>query len=413
MYGTLAISHRALDDLRDSAGAEAIEELRQLARPIEGLRVLNLSVTGFGTGTAELLNSAVPLFTDLGIDCHWQVVRASEEATSVTRAMYQALGGGAYIPWTKEMTDTWLQYAELNASLLTEPFDVVVMHDLQPAAIRSFVPESETKWLLHSHLDLSSAQEDVWLLVRGHVERYNAAIFEAPGFVREDITVPVHIVPPAIDPNSPRNMPIPDDVKRTVLERYGIDPDAPLICQVCPCDPASDMIGVVDAHCALRERFPDLQLAIIFTTEPQDPLARACYDDLARRCMDDPSIFILSVGNEVGNVEINVFQRAATIVVQKGLRKGFGLWVSDALWKERPVVVTPAGGLEAQVINDRTGIVARSAEEFVDGVARLLEDRGLAARFGENGRRHVAQHFLITRYLKDYLGILQALHRSN
>lgn len=148
MYGTLALSHRALDDLADSAGRDAIDELRSLARPIEGLRVLNLSVTGFGTGTAELLSSSVPLMTDLGLDCSWQVVRTSEEFAHVTRAMYQALGG-MYVPWTQEMTDTWLAYAAMNADLLTEPFDVVIVHDPQPAAIRSYVGDSGARWLYH------------------------------------------------------------------------------------------------------------------------------------------------------------------------------------------------------------------------------------------------------------------------
>jgi len=326
---------------------------------------------------------------------------------------HRALGGSAYVAWTKEMTDTWQRYAELNASLLTDQFDVIILHDLQPAAIRSYLDGAGSKWMVHSHLDLSSAQEDVWLLVRSHLELYDLAIFEAPPFVRDDIPIPVRIVPPAIDPNSPRNMPLPGDVIRTVLERYGIDPDAPMICQVSPCEPASDMNGVVDAHLALRERFPDLQLAIILTTEPHDPAARACYDELARRSVAEDSVFVLSMGNDVGNVELNVFQRAASVVVQKGLRKGFGLWVSDALWKQRPVVVMPAGGLEAQVIDGKTGLVARSADEFTEDIARLLEDRELARRYGENGRRHVADHFLMTRYLKDYLQVLNELHRSN
>jgi trehalose synthase len=208
-------------------------------------------------------------------------------------------------------------------------------------------------------------------------------------------------------------MPLPDDVIRTVLERYGIDPNAPLLCQVSPCDTASDMLGAIDTYSALREHFRGLQLAIILTTEPQDPPARACYDEIARRSVSEDGVFVLSMGNDVGNVELNVFQRAASVVMQKGLRKGFGLWVSDALWKRRPVVVTPAGGLEEQVIDGQTGLVARSNEEFTSAVATLLENRELAGRYGENGRRHVADRFLITRYLKDYLQILNQLHRSS
>jgi trehalose synthase len=413
MYGTLALSHRALDDLRDAAGDAALAELRRLARPVEGLRVLNLSATGFGTGTAELLNSSVPLMNDLGLDMHWQVVRASEEAALVGRAMYQALGGVA-VQWTREMTDTWLHCARMNAELLTEPFDVIIVHDPQPLAMRSYVTtNADAKWVMHTHLDLSSAQDDVWMLLRAHVALYDAAIFDAPAFSRADIPAPVYIVPPAIDPNSARNMPLSDDVIRTVLSQYGIDPARPLLCHVSPCDAASDLCGVVDVWQKARARHPGLQLVFVLTTEPQDPHARACYDDLARRCREEPSAFVVSAGNEVGNVELNVFQRAASVVLQKGLRKGFGLWVSDALWKERPCVVAPAGGLAEQVIDGRTGIIANTTDEFAAAVSRLLDDPAAAADYGKSGHQHVAERFLITRYLRDYLRILDELHRKN
>jgi trehalose synthase len=413
MYGTLALSHRALDDLTDAAGRDAIEELRTLARPIEGLRILNLSVTGFGTGTAELLNSSVPLLSDLGIDCYWQVVRSSEDSAHVTRAMYQALGG-TYVPWTQEMTDTWLRYAELNADLLTEQFDVVIIHDPQPAALHSFVAhDGGSRWVMHSHLDLSSAQDDVWLLLRSHIEKYDAMIVEDESFTPHALSLPRYVVPPAIDPNSPRNMALPDEVVRTVLERYGIDPELPLVCQVTPCDVASDLSGVVDAVMKARERFPDLQVAFILMTAPGDSPSRACYDELARRSAEEQRIFVLSHGNDIGNVEINVFQRAADVVLQKGLRKGFGMWVADALWKERPCVVAPHAGLTQQVIDGETGLVRDTTDGFADAIATLLENRELARKYGDSGRRHVAKHFLITRYLRDYLRILNELHRRS
>jgi trehalose synthase len=326
--------------------------------------------------------------------------------------MYQALGG-IYVPWTQEMTDTWLSYASMNADLLTEPFDVVVLHDPQPAAIRSFAPEYVTKWLYHSHLDLSSAQDDVWMQLRHHIQQFDAAIFEAEHFTRDDVGIQTYIVPPAIDPNSPRNMPLPDDVVRTVLERYGIDPERPLVVQVSPCDTASDLMGAAEACCSLYDKHPGLQLAIILTTEPHDPQGRQCYDDLARRCAEDHQIFVLNMGNEVGNVEVNVFQRAADVVIQKGLRKGFGMWMSDALWKQRPCVVAPVGGLQEQVVDGETGIVAATNEEFAAAIDLLLKNRELARRYGENGRRHVAQRFLITRYLRDYLHVLTDLHRRS
>ncbi|MEX2247178.1 MAG: glycosyltransferase [Dehalococcoidia bacterium] len=411
MYGTLALSHRALADLTDSAGREAIDELRRLARPIEGLRVLNLSVTGFGTGTAELLNSSVPLLTDLGLDCHWQVVRASEDMAAVNRAMYQALGG-VYVPWTQDMTDRLLRHAKMNAALLTERFDVIIVHDPQPVPMRSSVRDNDARWVMHSHLDLSSAQDDVWMMLRPHVEMYDAAVFESPDFARRDISVPVHIVPPAIDPNSPRNMPLAPEVMDTVLHRYGIDPEQPIICQICPCDVASDMNGALEAWKKLRERHPGTQLVFLLLTEPQDAAARACYEDLVRSSAEEAAVFVLNMGNEIGNVELNVFQRAADVIVQKGLRKGFGLWVSDALWKERPCVVGAAPGLVEQIVDGETGLVARTDEEFADAIARLLDHPGEARRLGAAGRRRVAERFLITRYLRDELNLLNELHRT-
>lgn len=411
MYGTLALSHRGLDELAAAAGERAIDELRKQARPLEGLRVLNLSVHGFGTGTSELLNSSVPLFVDLGLDVQWQVVRSSEEDASVARAMYRALGG-VHVQWTQEMTDTWLRYAAANAQLLTEPFDVIVVHDPQPLAIRSFVAETEAKWLMHSHLDLTSAQEDVWMLLRSHVEKYDRAVFSAPHFLRSDIKIPTDVIEPAIDPKSARNMPLSDEVIRTVLEQYGIDPERPMICQISPCDAASDLVGAFDAWEIVRRRRRELQLVIVLTTEPNDPEGRACYEELARRSVSEPGAFVVSTGNDLGNVELNVFQSAASVVIQKGLRKGFGLWVSDALWKQRPCVVAPAGGLTEQVIDGETGLIATTTEEFAAAIERLLDDPDLAQKLGKRARQHVTERFLITRYLKDYLQVLTVLHRD-
>jgi len=412
MYGTLALSHRALDDLADDAGRPAIDELRALARPIEGLRVLNLSVTGFGTGTAELLNSSVPLLTDLGLDVSWEVVRASEEAAAVTRAMYQALGG-IHVTWTQEMTDTWLRYAAMNAELLTDEFDVIIVHDPQPLAIRSFAQTNiAATWIMHSHLDLTSAQPDVWMLLRGHIEKFDAAIFPSHSFARGDMPAPTRIVPPAIDPLSARNMPLPDELINTVLGQYGIDPGRPILCQIAPCDPASDLCGCVDVWELLRERHPGLQLVVVLLTEPADPPGRACFEELAARCHDQPDAYIVPVGRQLGNVEINAFQRAASVIVQKGLRKGFGLWISDALWKAKPCVVAPVCALPEQVIDGETGLYATTTEEFAAAIHRLLSDAALARKLGENGHRHVAAHFLITRYLRDYLDLLNELHRT-
>ena len=412
MYGTLAIAPRSIRDLAPVVGEEELAELDRLARPLRGLRILNLSITAFGTGVAELLNATVPLMTDLGLDCQWQVVRTAEEFAPVNRSMYMALGG-RHVTWSREMADVWQRYNAMNADLLTKDFDIVVVHDPQPAGIRSFVDErrrTAARWVMHCHLDISSAQENVWLLLRQHIEPYDAIIFEMQSFAPSDVQAHgIEIIRPAIDPAGPRNMDLSPESVAAIAERYGIDAARPLLCQLSPLDESCDPMGAIDVYDLAREAVPDLQLLLVATVVPEEPLARASFDEVARKAMDYTGVSVLSGLNEVGNVEMNAFQRAASVILQKDLRRGFGLWVSDALWKERPVVAAPRTGLLEQVIDGQTGFLAESTEEFSRQVVALLQDRSLAARLGAGGRRHVRENLLITRYLSDYLRLLGRL----
>ena len=415
MYGTLALTRKALEQYQPIVGEDTIDEIRRLATPLQGLRVLHLSATGFGTGVAELLNAAVPLFSDLGLECRWQVVRPAEESAAANKALYRALAGtGAH--WSAEMGDVWLRYSTMNAELLIDPFDVIVVHDPQPAAIRSFVSEAtraSTRWVLHSHLDLSSAEAEVWALLYSHIEPYDAIVFEANAFVHPDLrSVPVTIIRPAIDPLGPRNMPLSPQAMHPILRRYGIDPDRPLLCQISPCDPESDLLGVIDVHDRVRREVPGLQSVLIAANPPEDAASIAYFDETVRKSMEYSDVHILRGVSEVGNVEVNACQRAADVVIQKGLRKGFGIWISDAQWKERPVVTARTGGLSQQVLDGETGFLAEDTEEFIDRVGRLLEDRELARRLGKGGHQHVAEQFLITRYLADELRLLTDLTRE-
>lgn len=415
MYGTLALTPKALDEYRPIIGDDGAEEIRRLAEPLRGLRVLHLSVTAFGTGVAELLNATVPLLTDVGLKCEWQVIRPAEEFAAVSKALYRALAG-TNVEWTPQMSEVWLRYSAMNAELLTDSYDVIIVHDPQPAAIRSFVPEatrSGSRWVLHSHLDLSSASNDVWPLLRSHVEGYDSIVFEAKDFVHADLrAIPVTIIKPAIDPLGPRNMELSPTAVQSMLHRYGIDPERPLLCQISPCDPASDLLGVIDVHDLVRREIPGLQLALIAANPPADPTSIAYFDETVNKSMDDDDVHILRGVSEVGNVEVNAFQRAADVVIQKGLRKGFGIWVSDAQWKERPVVTARTGGLAQQVLDGETGFLGASTDEFAERTTRLLKDRELAQQLGRAGHQHVRKHFLITRFIVDELRLLTDLTRE-
>jgi trehalose synthase len=412
MYGTLAFTPRSIRDLASVVGEDDLAELARLAKPLRNLRVLNLSITAFGTGVAELLSTSVPLMTDLGLDCQWQVVRVGEEFAPVNRAMYMALTGH-YVAWSQDMTDLWQRYSAMNADLFTEDYDIVVVHDPQPAGIRSFVDEGRratARWVMHCHLDVSAAQEEVSFLLRQHIEPYDAIIFETDSFAPSDVRARgIEVIRPAIDPLGPRNMELSAESVAAMVERYGIDAGRPLVCQLSPLDESCDPMGAIDAFDLAREAVPDLQLLLVATLVPEEPPARASFDEVARKAMDYTGVFVLSSLNEVGNVEMNAFQRAADVILQKDLRRGFGRWICDALWKGRPVVAAPRTGLLELVIDKETGFVAEGAQDFSRRVVELLQDRSLADRLGAGGHRHVREHFLITRYLSDYLRLLGRL----
>jgi len=411
MYGTLALTPRSLKDYVPVAGKDKIDELIQLAAPLRGLRVLNLSVTAFGTGLAELLRSSSPLLCDLGLDWRWQIVRADEEATQVNKMMYRALAGGR-VEWTDETTEAWRRYTTMNAELLNEDFDVVVVHDLQPVAIRSYVESqaARTRWILHCHIDLSAAQPEVWDLLEGHAQRYDCWVFEDDSFVgKAQASVPLRVVPPAVDPLGPRNMELSADAVADILRRYGVDVDRPLISQVAPISEDSDALGALEVYRLVKDKVPELQMVMLATSPPDGEESYAYFERVVERAADLADVHILSNLDDVGNVEINVVQRASRALMQRALQRGFGIWLSDALWKETPVIAAPHGGIPKQVLHGRTGYLAATDEEFASYILILLAEPDKARALGAAGRQHVADNFLICRFLADYMHLLSEM----
>ena len=412
MYGTLALAPRSLKDYVPVAGQDKIDDLVELAAPLKGLRVLNLSVTAFGTGLAELLRSSSPLFCDLGLDWRWQIVRADEEATQVNKMMYRALAGGR-VEWKDETTEAWRRYTTMNADLLSEDFDVVVVHDLQPVAIRSYVePHTDrARWLLHCHIDLSAAQPEVWNLIEGHAQRYDCWVFEDERFVgRAQASAPLRVIAPAVDPLGPRNMELSADATADILRRYGVDVDRPLVSQVAPISEDSDALGALEVYRLIKEQAPNLQMVMLATSPPDGDESYAYFERVIRQAADLPDVHILSNLDDVGNVEINVVQRASRALMQRALQRGFGIWLSDALWKETPVVGAPQGGIPKQVVHGRTGYLARTNEEFAGYLLELLAEPEKARELGAAGRQHVAENFLVCRFLADYLRLLREMN---
>jgi trehalose synthase len=414
MLGSVPTTPKALQDYAPVIGEERVQEIRDLAAPLAGARVLHLNATAFGGGVAEILGSLVPLMNDVGLQADWQVIKGNEEYFQVTKAMHNALQG-MLIDWTPHMREVWLQNNLLNARLFDEEYDFVVVHDPQPAAVLAFINDLRGRpaaghWLWRCHIDLTHAQVQVWDTLRPHLKAFDAAIFTLADYVKDDLGGPrTLVIPPAIDPLSPKNADLPDDVQQSILARYGVDPSRPLIAQISRFDPWKDPLGVIEVYRAVKRELPDLHLVLIASMAHDDPEGWAWYERTVRRAGDDYDIHILSNLNGVGNVEVNAFQRAAQVVIQKSVREGFGLVVSEALWKGRPVVAGKVGGIPLQIVDGKTGYLVSTVEECAQQVLSLLKNPDKAHEMGRAGREFVRDKFLITRYLRDYLRIFAEL----
>jgi trehalose synthase len=414
MFGTVPVSHKSIEAYRPIIGDERTDEIQRLAEPLKGARVLHVNATAFGGGVAEILATLVPLMQDLGLHTEWQVIRGADEFYNVTKAMHNSLQG-MLLEWTPQMRDIWTRYNQMNSDSFDEDYDYVVIHDPQPAAMLAQVTQRlgqppKGKWVWRCHIDLTDAQPEVWDLLHPYIERYDGAIFTMPEYAKDDLKKPrIFTVPPAIDPLSPKNTELSASTVNEILTRYDVDPERPMILQVSRFDPWKDPLGVIDVYRTLKSDIPDLQLVLVASMAHDDPEGWAWYERTIRRSGEDYDIKILSNLNGVGNLEVNAFQAHAKVVIQKSVREGFGLVVSEALWKGRPVVAGNVGGIPLQILYGKTGYLVNTTAECTNRVLHLLKHPRIADRMGHTGREHVREHFLITRYLRDYLAIFNTL----
>jgi trehalose synthase len=402
------LAQHRIESYRPVIGDE-VDEIRALAAPLRGARVLHLNSTAFGGGVAEILHTLVPLLNDLGVTSRWQVVQGAEDFFAVTKAMHNLLQG-ADIPWTARMRDTWLRYQAANARLLAgEDYDFVWVHDPQPLGILAMLEEKGPRrgaWVWRCHIDLSDASEDVWRFVRPYVAPYDAAVFTMPQYVRDGFDgqgPQVRIAAPAIDPLSQKNRRLAPSYVRDVLVRHGVDPNRPYILQVSRFDPWKDPLGVIDTYRRVKKALPNVQLVMAASMAHDDPEGWLYFDRTARKAGRDLDIHLVN-----GNVssEVNAIQRAAAVVLQMSIREGFGLVVTEALWKGRPLVARGVGGIPTQVLDGETGHLVESTHEAADRVIEMFQRPDEAKALGARGREHVRRNFLITRYLRDHLTVM-------
>ena len=405
---------RSLDDYRTVIGNEAAESIKALADPLRGARVLHINSTPFGGGVAEILHALVPLMNDIGLHTEWRVISGPPEFFNVTKAMHNSLQGMA-LDWTADMQDVWLSCNDANAGHYDKQYDYVVVHDPQPAGLlecvmrRNGISPTGT-WLWQCHIDTSESKPQVWDFIRPFIGLYKGAIFTREEYAVGNLNVnPIFTVWPAIDPLSIKNREVAPEVVEAVLSKCGLDKSRPILCQISRFDPWKDPLGVIDVYRRVRKKVPELQLVIVGVMAHDDPEGIEYYQRTVAHAEGDPDIHILSNLTEVsvGPLEVGALQQAANVVIQKSIREGFGLTVTEALWKGRPVVAGNVGGIPLQVKHGETGLLANDTVEYIEHIVYLLRNERGGEEMGHRGKEHVRHNFLITRSLNDYLKIFR------
>jgi trehalose synthase len=402
----VGVGHKSLADYTHLVGRPLVAEIRELAEKLQGLKVLHLSATAFGGGVSEILYTLVPLMRDVGIQAEWEIMIGREEFYNVTKVMHNSLQGSE-----QEIDDDgwriYEQYNRLNADELSGGWDVIIVHDPQPAAVREHVPDKARTWVWRCHIDLSTPNPRTIEKLIPHIKDYDGSVFHLDTYVPPalDTNGNVHIVPPAIDPLSPKNMALSPEDAAFVCDQFGIDVDRPLMCQVSRFDPWKDPLGVIDAYRSVTAEKPEVQLALVGSMATDDPEGWEFFNSTLEYAQGDPDIYILNNLNNVGAIEVNAFQSQADVLIQKSTREGFGLTVSEALWKARPFIGGDVGGIPLQVQNGQTGFLVSTPEDCAQRSLEILRDPDLGKRLGRAGKEHVRTHFLTPRLLRDWLRI--------
>jgi trehalose synthase len=397
---------RSIAAYRGTAPDESLDELIAKAEPLRGARVLHISATPYGGGVAELLRSAVPLMRDLGLEVDWRVIGGEPSFFAATKRIHNGLQGAAEGLRNSDR-EVYLDTNRVNAEALEGDYDVIVVHDPQPAALLAAGGATRSKWLWRCHIDTSEPNQEVWSFVRNFLADYDGAVFTMEEFLPPDLPLEtVRIIPPAIDPLSPKNLDIHEDTARGVLDWLGVRLDRPLITQVARFDPWKDPLGVIAAYRLAREEVPNLELVLAGSMALDDPEGWEMYRKICAEDEGDAQIHAFSNLTGVGNIEVNALQRLSNVVVQKSIREGFGLVVSEALWKATPVVAGRAGGIPLQMPASVGGLLVDDVESCAAGILQLLQDREDANELARRGREHVRQRFLLPRLLLDEVLLL-------
>ncbi|HVC86397.1 MAG TPA: glycosyltransferase [Gaiellaceae bacterium] len=410
MLARVNVGRKSLGDYATLVSRGLMDEIRRLAAPLRGKRVAHVSATAFGGGVAEINYTLVPLLADAGLDVEWRIMRGADEFFTVTKAIHNGLQGAPDLLTPAEQEIFARYNAENAAEFSADEYDYVIVHDPQPVAMIDSFRDRRAKWIWRGHIDFSEPSKPLLDFLLPSIRRYDAAIFHLRRYVPRTGGLPLAVVwPPAIDPLLPKNMALAAEDAAYIVDQFGVDVERPLLTQVSRFDPWKDPLGVIDAYRQVKKRFPEVQLALVGSMAHDDPEGWDYYHRTLEHAGDDPDIHILSNMTNVGAIEVNAFQVHSQALVQKSIREGFGLTVTEALWKARPVVAGRVGGIVTQIADGETGWLVGSVEECAAACIEILRDPVDARRRALKGKEHVRRHFLAPRLVRDWLVLFNRL----
>lgn len=397
-----------LEQYNQVAGKEVVEHLKQLAEPLRGMKVVHVNSTREGGGVAELLRKIVPMMEALGLDTHWEVIEGTNRFFQCTKGFHNSLQGKTVLISESALEE----YERVNAQNAEElkpilqDADFVFIHDPQPAALLKYIPDRKGKWIWRCHIDCSRPYRPVWKYIRNLVVDYDASIFSLAEFA-QPLPHPQYIIAPSIDPLSEKNIELPPDEIDEVFDKFDLKRDLPLILQVSRFDRFKDPLGVIAAYKEAKRMIP-LQLVLAGGGASDDPEGEVVLEEVKRAANGDPNIHILVLPPDAHRT-INALQRAADIVLQKSIKEGFGLTVSEAMWKSKPVIGGDTGGIRLQVVDHYTGFKVRTPEGAALRIRYLLHSTEKRFEMGQRAKRFVKDNFLVTRHLREYLALMIAI----
>jgi trehalose synthase len=386
-------------------GQSVVEDLQLLADKLRGKTIQNINSTGVGGGVAEILSRMVPLLKQMGVDTRWDLIKGGEQFFEVTKKFHNALHGRPE-NITQHDFDIFMETSRKNIEEVPIAGNIVFVHDPQPIALVN--KKSDNKWIWRCHIDVSDPNQKVWRFLKGFIDKYDSAVFSAPGFSQR-LPIRQFLISPSIDPLSDKNKELPQETIDSVLRKYEISKDKPILTQISRFDRLKDPLGVIEAYQQVR-RHINCQLILAGGTASDDPEGLMVLAEVKEKAKKDRDIHILLLPQD--DIEVNALQRASTVIIQKSLKEGFGLTVSEALWKAKPVVASNVGGIPLQIKHKYSGLLCQSVDGAAFAIKQLLNSPEYAKKLGENGREHVRTNFLLTRHLRDYMLLFLSLYHQ-